>query len=360
MSDNTLIPMGMINDTTIYARRSDGFIDMTSMCKAGGKVTSDATNSKWFKEFVNEQAETTGVRPSDLVYRPKKRSERTFVHPQVALRVATWLGPKFAVPIFKALNIKDAMDVTIEQPQTLPVLRSQAFNESLEQLLKVSVVGASNSIEMNRKLDVLISKTTEPEFPRKIFQGQEVSDRLNDPRGLSVEDLHGYVNYFADWMYARRGVPQRHSYNAAYRSYQKATGYNVRKERDKYTPKPSLVSVVEQDGRLLELATLIFDTWGDGQTGISFELAYSRMRSRRKGRKSKKTADAVATSKLTSEAQKALETHGNKPAYASEQFKTDAKQLGEDVFSNMQAGIAAAVVQTQDNAAWAAAQGKKS
>jgi KilA-N domain len=98
-----LIPHKIQNET-IEQRASDGYINATAMCKAAGKQFNDYTRTGPTKSFVQEMANETGIPVSELIQTLKGGDisrQGSWVHPDVAINLAQWLSPKFAVLVSK-------------------------------------------------------------------------------------------------------------------------------------------------------------------------------------------------------------------------------------------------------------------
>jgi hypothetical protein len=91
-------------ENIIRMRKSDGYLNATEMCKANGKFYNHYIDSNSTKEFLKELSSDTGFQVSHLVEVKrggKSNLQGTWVHPQVAIHLAQWLSPKFAVAVSK-------------------------------------------------------------------------------------------------------------------------------------------------------------------------------------------------------------------------------------------------------------------
>lgn len=86
----------------IQQRADDGFINATAMCKAAGKLWGHYRENATTKKFLAALEADIGIPISTLVQSVKggdADTQGTFVHPQVALHLAQWLSPEFAVKV---------------------------------------------------------------------------------------------------------------------------------------------------------------------------------------------------------------------------------------------------------------------
>ena len=102
------LPAGYIDHNTdgelIYQRVKDGYINATAMCRANNRKMNDYTRLDTTKPFIQELTAVTGIPATELIQRIKGGTphlQGTWVHPQVAIHLAQWLSPKFAVLITK-------------------------------------------------------------------------------------------------------------------------------------------------------------------------------------------------------------------------------------------------------------------
>ena len=90
---------------TIRQRESDGFINATAMCKAAGREYSRYRELKQTNEFLQALTLDLGLSEVQLTHRiggapgGDPRNQGIWVHPQVAINLAQWLSPKFAVQV---------------------------------------------------------------------------------------------------------------------------------------------------------------------------------------------------------------------------------------------------------------------
>ena len=88
----------------IQQRANDGYINATAMCKAANKQFNDYVRLKSTKPFVEALMVETGIPVTELIQTLRGGNpelQGTWVHPQVAIHLAQWLSPRFAVLISK-------------------------------------------------------------------------------------------------------------------------------------------------------------------------------------------------------------------------------------------------------------------
>jgi hypothetical protein len=88
----------------ISQRVTDGYINATAMCKAANKKMNDYTRLNTTKPYLDELSAATGIPATTLILTISGGTphlQGTWVHPQVAVHLAQWLSPKFAVLVTK-------------------------------------------------------------------------------------------------------------------------------------------------------------------------------------------------------------------------------------------------------------------
>lgn len=83
---------------TVEQRSADGYINATAMCKAAGKEWAHYASNKQTKAFMEVLATKLGIPSLSLIeVRRGGKEPGTWVHPKVAIHLAGWLSPEFAV-----------------------------------------------------------------------------------------------------------------------------------------------------------------------------------------------------------------------------------------------------------------------
>jgi hypothetical protein len=104
MTNNNVLTHSFGN-SIIQQRESDGYINATAMCKATGKLWADYFRLDSTKAFLNELSAVTGY-PITALYQVfqggnSQTSQGTWIHPYIAINLAQWCSPTFAVQVSK-------------------------------------------------------------------------------------------------------------------------------------------------------------------------------------------------------------------------------------------------------------------
>lgn len=108
----------LADNDVVSQRVMDGYINATAMCKSAGKLIADYGRLSSTSAFLKELSIDMGIPISELVQSVKggeSNLQGTWVHPQVAINLAQWLSPKFAVLVSKW--VFEWMSGNMKQPQ---------------------------------------------------------------------------------------------------------------------------------------------------------------------------------------------------------------------------------------------------
>jgi hypothetical protein len=96
-----LKPLQLSDNYNIEYRHEDGYINVTNLCKSGGKQFKNWNSIMKTKAFLKALSSSVEISSSELIkYKSGSNSERaTWVHPQVAINIAQWISPEFDVKV---------------------------------------------------------------------------------------------------------------------------------------------------------------------------------------------------------------------------------------------------------------------
>ena len=145
-----------LNGVTVLARDSDGFINATSLCKAGGKLFANWFRLDSTKELIkcledeiqlgHSKSEYCDIHnpASQLIDVKKGNSSRfsqgSWIHPDLAVQLAQWLSPTFALKVSKWIR-EIALTGTVQIGQEkshVQLLELQRENKQLKTDVKKS------------------------------------------------------------------------------------------------------------------------------------------------------------------------------------------------------------------------------
>jgi hypothetical protein len=143
-------------------QRSDGYLNATAMCKATGKRLNDYRRLNCTKEFLTKLSDFITKNPVagypvteqnqrliQIVQGGSPKEQGTWVHPYVAINLAQWCSPDFAVMVtnwtFELLTTGSvSLDPRLE---VIPFAQAKA-----DELDKLGITGNAKQIALNNSI----------------------------------------------------------------------------------------------------------------------------------------------------------------------------------------------------------------
>lgn len=186
------------NPYTIICRESDGYINVTDLCKAGGRHFKTWNNRERTKEFLQLLSERTNneyqqskseqkcldssiqLIKYDISY---GKNRGTWVHPKVAINIAQWISPKFDIQVSEWIHqLLVIGKVSLSDEHNNGVLMDiQKGNIKYNRL-----ISEGNEIEADKVAD---------EIHNKLQMLEEKNKELEDKYKASLEENHRLSKY---------------------------------------------------------------------------------------------------------------------------------------------------------------------
>ncbi|MGJ3495515.1 KilA-N domain-containing protein, partial [Piscirickettsia salmonis] len=119
-----------IDQSIIDQRATDGYVNATALCKAGGKKLNDYQRLSTTKSFLDKLSSVTGIPVTGLIEVRQvgiPELQGSWVHPKVAINLGQWVSADFAVQvsewIFEWMEGGKVGTKTYELPQHLQRLQ---------------------------------------------------------------------------------------------------------------------------------------------------------------------------------------------------------------------------------------------
>lgn len=108
------------NDIVTEINLETGYVNATAMCKSANKIWNNYNQNKRTKEFLLELSFTNGIPLMDLVQcRVGGNHSGTWVHPNVAIDLASWCSPKFQVAVTNLVTRYLSGQITTEESKEI-------------------------------------------------------------------------------------------------------------------------------------------------------------------------------------------------------------------------------------------------
>jgi len=183
-------------------REEDGFINITNLCKAGGKQFKHWNSIDRTKKFLEVLSSTVGIPSVELLKQEQggNGERHTWAHPQVSINIAQWISPEFDVLVSKwvyeimltgKVNIRDN-----KTTQELDVINKE--NKLLKnriKLLESKVLQKQPRETFDNSKNVIYIVTTEYKEAQghyKIGKTQDLQKRLST---YNTTDKHEVIYY---------------------------------------------------------------------------------------------------------------------------------------------------------------------
>ena len=170
-------------------RDQDGFINITNLCKAGGKKFNDWNRLDKTKRFLDVLSSSAGIPVNEIIkYDSGSIYERsTWSHPQVAINIAQWISPEFDVLVSKwVYEIMLTGKVDIRDNKTTQELDKMNIENKLLKnrikLLESKVLQKQSRETFEENKNVIYIVTTEYKEAQghyKIGKAQDLQKRLS-------------------------------------------------------------------------------------------------------------------------------------------------------------------------------------
>jgi KilA-N domain/T5orf172 domain len=192
-----LQPLDLGNNMYIE-NREDGYIDITNLCKAGGKIFNDWHSLDRTKEYLKTLSNNTGIMLSLLVIHQADATanQATWVHPYVAVNIAQWISPQFDVKISSWIyEVMLTGKIDIGKTKSFQQLQLENKEQKLKiQQLTKKYVKSQPRIQYTAQNVIYILTTPTHKNERKYILGK-ASNLTNRLSVYNKTDEHEVVYY---------------------------------------------------------------------------------------------------------------------------------------------------------------------
>ena len=170
-------------------RDNDGYINITNLCKAGGKEFKSWNRLDKTKRFLDVLSATVKIHTIELLKQEQggNGERHTWAHPQVAINISQWISPEFDVLVSKwVYEIMLTGKVDIKDNKTTPELDTMNKENKLLKnrikLLESKVLQKQPRETFEENKNVVYIVTTEYKEAQghyKIGKSQDLQKRLS-------------------------------------------------------------------------------------------------------------------------------------------------------------------------------------
>lgn len=125
-------------DIKLQIMKKNGYINVTNLCKIGGKLFADYNKNKYSKELMNCLSKNLGIKTDELTIFINNGNEfkGTFAHPDLVIHIAMWISPKFCIMVNEIIKLWRNLSIKNENDYWYNMSESLKFsykNEKIEE-----------------------------------------------------------------------------------------------------------------------------------------------------------------------------------------------------------------------------------
>jgi len=198
-----LVPLELDNGYIIESRDEDGYINITNLCKAGGKEFKHWNSLGKTKAFLKALSTAVGIPTAILIqlgtgskFGTTEETTGTWVHPQVAINIAQWISPQFDVKVSAwVFEVMITGKVDITNTKSYRELQQDNKNKQLKiQLMTKKYVKKQPRTQYDERNVVYILTTANMKKERRYILGKatNLTSRLSV---YNKSDEHEVIYY---------------------------------------------------------------------------------------------------------------------------------------------------------------------
>jgi hypothetical protein len=194
-----LSPLDIGEGYDIKHRDEDGYINVTNLCKAGGKQFKHWKSIQKTKTFLRVLSRSVGI-PTDLLIKYNStglnENRSTWVHPQIAINIAQWISNIFDVKV--SSWVYEAMmtgKVDIANTKTYKEIQKENKTKDIRiRFLEKKYLKCHSRIKYKEKYVIYILTTRLMQKERRYIMGK-ATDLTNRLSTYNKSDEHRVVYY---------------------------------------------------------------------------------------------------------------------------------------------------------------------
>lgn len=189
-----------LDNNLVCQRKDNGYINATALCKACDRKIATYLRAETTKEFLSALSSEVQICTSELTLTIKGFGvqQGTWVHPYVAINLAQWASPKFAVAVskwvFDWFNGRKSTEVEPAEQKALPPYNPTAV-EMVGEFIK-----NRNLIRSLEAKNALIKENLVPLL--------DDYSRITDEQGRTLAQVRNYYRVNYDALFAHFGISQ--------------------------------------------------------------------------------------------------------------------------------------------------------
>ena len=191
-----------LDNNLVCQRKDNGYINATALCKACDRKIATYLRADSTKEFLNALSLEVQICTSNLTITVQGRGDKiqqgTWVHPYVAINLAQWASPKFAVAVskwvFDWVNGQKTPEVEPAEQKALPPCNPTAVEMVGEFIQNRNLI---RSLEAKNAL-----------IKEKLVPMLDDYSRITDEQGRTLAQVRNYYRVNYDALFAHYNITQ--------------------------------------------------------------------------------------------------------------------------------------------------------
>jgi len=165
----------VLNDIVIEVDSKSLMVNATQMCKAAGKLFGHYKSLESTKDYLQALESNIGIPIIELVKTNAGNGGGTFVHRLVAVHLAQWLSPSFAVQVSMWVNeiiITGKVEMGNE-------MSNEAVDEKWRKKIEKTKIKYKKEVNMRKELEIIISTNEDEKKTSEINMKNRAIEEFN-------------------------------------------------------------------------------------------------------------------------------------------------------------------------------------
>jgi hypothetical protein len=144
MNEHSNIILHPYKEYSIPQRKEDGYVNVTVMCQIHGKQFKNWHGCKNSKAYLKELSAVAGIPASELLVITKggSHSQGTWAHKLVAMEIAKWISPTFAV--WCNQHLLELMETGSTKLEEKYIAKQKSPSDYIDQLVSIKPLVADD------------------------------------------------------------------------------------------------------------------------------------------------------------------------------------------------------------------------
>lgn len=159
---------GKYGDFKVLIRKSDGYVNVTKLCRDGDKKFGNWMETAKSKELILcHSSSDISEEPLEVVMAGLYETRGTYAHPDLVPHIGSWVSPKFALKVSKIIN-----EYIVREYRELIRVKDTRIDELITEVKSQTREIQSQREEVKSQREELRSQTKEIQYQTREIQSQ--------------------------------------------------------------------------------------------------------------------------------------------------------------------------------------------